>query len=330
MNKKIANITIFLNISSLDSSFQMLNKEYSSLKIDYPQLDFIRNFNFNTPLLGIFFSKEEYESYLKPRLTLPKGKSIVKNSESRIDFESFIQLLLSRRGDEKNFLLRSSFLERISKENATLIKKIFESSKFNYKFKIIIEDLFVSLNKDFTGVYYHYSTNFAFIKAESFFQSIFKNRIINFLNGIEILFDIFGKDNISFSYNENSTEETSLNFICDQLDIKKYSKIDKIFAFDEINPLFMEYLKLKIDSNIDSAELKTEIKSIKEASEKYLLKPPKQLIKTLSEDSIDFLFKMNEKLISFLPKNNTPIKKNLFIKLNSCGRRHIIPYIDNI
>lgn len=329
MNKKIANITIFLNISSLDSSFQMLNKEHSSLKIDYPQLDFIRNFNFRTPSLGIFFSKEEYESYLKPRLTLPKGKAIDKNPESYIDFESFIQLLLSRRGDEKNFLLRSSFLERISKENATLIKKIFELSKFNYKFKIIIEDLFVSLNKDFTGVYYHYSTNFAFIKAESFFKSIFKNRIINFLNGIEILFDIFGKDNISFSYNENSTEETSLNFICDQLDIKKYSKIDKIFIFDEINPLFMEYLKLKIDSNIDSAELKTEIQSIKEASEKYLLKP-KRLIKTLSEDSIDFLFKMNEKLISFLPKNNTPIKKNLFIKLDSCGRRHIIPYIDNI
>ena len=121
-NKKEANLTVMLDFALLDKTFGALKNSNADFLQDYPQVEFLNLFNFHSPLLGIFLSKEEYEAYIKPSLSFGDLRN---QEKTEIDFESFLQLLLNKEGDKKNFLLRSSFLERIKEENALLIKYFF-------------------------------------------------------------------------------------------------------------------------------------------------------------------------------------------------------------
>jgi len=248
-SKKEANITVMLDFALLDTIFGTLKNSHLESIQDYPQVEFLKSFNFQSPLLGIFLSKEEYEAYLKPSLSFGDPKDI---ENTQIDFESFIQLLLNREGDKKHFILRSSFLERLTEENALLIKEVFESCGFNIKFKIVIENLFSLLTKDFSSLFYQIPTSFRFIKIEAFFQNFFKNKIINCINGIQILLDTFDNRSVSFLYDEQAGDKNCLNILYEYLGIKDPEN-NQPPLFNKINPLFMGYMKSKLSSkqNLD-------------------------------------------------------------------------------
>lgn len=323
-SKKEANITVMLDFALLDTIFGTLKNSHLESIQDYPQVEFLKSFNFQSPLLGIFLSKEEYEAYLKPSLSFGDPKDI---ENTQIDFESFIQLLLNREGDKKHFILRSSFLERLTEENALLIKEVFESCGFNIKFKIVIENLFSLLTKDFSSLFYQIPTSFRFIKIEAFFQNFFKNKIINCINGIQILLDTFDNRSVSFLYDEQVGDKNCLNILYEYLGIKDPEN-NQPPLFNKINPLFMGYMKSKLSSK-QNLDIRKEAKVIKKITDKFQLKPP-SLFKSLSSDSIDSLQELNEKMHSFLSSEELPFKKTLVIKSKTCNLRLFIPYIESI
>lgn len=325
-NKKEANITVMLDFALLDTAFGILKNSHLESVQDYPQIEFLKSFNFQSPILGIFLSKEEYDTYLKPSLAFGDAKG---GENTQIDFESFIQLLLNREGDKKHFILRSSFLERLTEENAALIKEVFESSGFNIKFKIVIENFFSLLAKDFSSLFYQIPTNFRFVKIEAFFQNLFKNKIINSINGIQILLDTFDNGSISFIYDEQIGDKNCLNNLYEHLDIK-HSENNQPYLFNKINPLFMGYIKSKLSSKENmNIDVRKEAKVIKKITDKYQLKPP-SIFKSLSSDSIDSIQELNEKMYSFLSSEELPIKKTFVIKSKTCNLRLFIPYIESI
>jgi|LauGreDrversion4_2_1035121.scaffolds.fasta_scaffold00402_29 hypothetical protein len=325
-NKKEANLTVMLDFALLDKTFGALKNSNADFLQDYPQVEFLNLFNFHSPLLGIFLSKEEYEAYIKPSLSFGDLRN---QEKTEIDFESFLQLLLNKEGDKKNFLLRSSFLERMKEENALLIKEIFNICGFNIKIKIIIENTLELLIKDFSSLFYQIPTGFRFSKIESFFQSLFKNKILNSINGINILLDVFGNDNVSFIYNEEIPHKNNFHKLCESLGLNPPAENTSLI-FNEINPLFMDYMKSKLNSGQDKyIDIRKEAKVIKKITDRYNLKNFNP-IKNLSSESIDTLFELNQKLINFLSDQELPIKKNFLIKSETCNLRHSIPYIDNI
>ena len=326
-NKKEIKVTVFSNFTLMDKTFSVLKSTGLKLEEDYPQLDFITMFNFHTPMLGVFLSKEEYNKFVKPLIGFGDTEPGEKND---IDFETFVQLLLNREGDKKNILLRSCFLTSLNKENASILKNIFESAGFAFKFTIIAENLFTLLAKDFTSTFYQIPLNFRFVKIEAFFQNFFKTKIKNFINGMEILTEVFGSQNISFIHDEKFLEKKILELACKNIGINSHINNNIKSLFEEIDPLFLDYMKSKIDSKGEvKLNINEEIKVIKEISDKYKLKPP-SLLKGLSAESTDELEELNEKIYNFVRIEEKPITKFLSIKSETFNRRHFIPYIESI
>ena len=277
--------------------------------------------------MGVFFSKDKYNKHIQPLIKLGNVKE---GESSEVDFESFVYSLLKRNGDKKNILLTSCFLENLNRKDASIIKEIFESSGFTFKFTLIIENLLSLLMKDFMNSFYQIPLNFRFTKAEAFFQNFFKTKIKNFINGAEILTEVFGKENISFLYYEKALEKDFFNLLCEKIGIN--FPIGNIFqpTSDQINPLFMDYLKSKINSEQnENINLKKEIFLIKEVSDKYKLKATPTL-KDLSPESIDILEALNEKIDSLISSEEKSVTKFLSIKSESCNRRHLIPYVEGM
>jgi len=323
--KKEIKVTIFLDFTLLDKTFSLLSNTETPLLEDFPQLEFLKAFNFQSPLLGIFFSKDEYDQYLKPSLSFGDVKDNDKN-ESQIDFVTFIQLLLNREGPKKHILLRSSFLERLNEKNAYLIKEIFDSSGFNFKFKIVVENLFTLLVKDFTSLFYQIPLNFRFTKIEPFLQNLFKNKAKNFVNGMQVLIDVFDKDNVTLLYDENYPNEKFSSIFYKNIGVPE-PKEEMSLLFNEINPLFMDYIREELTSNGDNFDVREESKAIKKISDKFKLKSP-PLLKELSTESIDFLEELNKKIENLASATEKPRKKFFIINSETCNLRKIIPYID--
>jgi hypothetical protein len=321
--KKEIKISVILDYYLLNKIITSISNKIDSSKIpeDFPQIDFLNKLKMPRSMAGIFFSKEEYDAYLKPFLS---------KEERQIEFDTFVRGLLNREGDSKRIFLRSSFLERIDENSAIQLKNIFLESGFSFSFQIIIESPVSLFLKDFFSLFYQIPTNFTYSKPESFFQNIFKEKLKKVFSGLKILSKVFGRGNITYIYDENfptkDFQKSKIFSFYEELDIQNYFLNYKNEERFEINPLFLEYIRCKLlegDININEEVLQT-----RKIAQKFKLKSPFSY-KDMSSESVKELEKFSEQLTNLLPENQKPVKNFLFINTETCSLKHVIPFVKN-
>lgn len=318
--KKIT-ITIILDYHFLSKIFSIF-KNYEIPKKStetFPQLFFLKELDIPISHLGIFLSEEDYNAYIKPS---------IQQENISVDFERFIKALLNMPGNKKRIFVRSSFLEKLSEKDAFLLKKLFIESGFDFEFKVVLESPVSLLVRDFFSLFYQISSNFRFSKLESFFQNIFKIKMEKIIQGSKLLLKVFGKNNVSFVYNEDAPLEQGLEKSL--LSFYKEIGIEMIppnlirGERFEINPLFLEYIRCKqLEGKLD---IHKEVSEIREIAKKFKLKNSFSY-KEISIDSMEKLKFFSEKIDSFLPDDQKPLKNFMFIKTDACALKHIIPFI---
>jgi hypothetical protein len=317
ISQKEINISVFLNSSSLLKLLGELNSSpVNHADEDFPQIHIQRKAGLSHWLSGVLLSSNDFNQFIKPL--------ILARNNIDIDFDSFIEKILQREGEKKRLFVASTFLERANKQDLLFLSRVFESLGFCVSFQIIIENLFDLLFKDFSSSLYQISTKFRFSSPEPFFESVFKNKIKNFLKGCLLLIEVFKRENISFFYQGNSDFypgfKTPISNFYEKIKFK--SLLQK--TENEINPLFLEYLRCKeIESNIN---IYNEIASIKKISNQFKLKSPFS-IRDLSDQSVLAIDSMSKSFLKLLLPNEEPLEKQIIINSETCNLKKIFSYI---
>lgn len=320
-SQKEITISIILDYHLLSKAFSLLkNKDEKLLtEDDLPQIDFLKKIGMPSSYLGIFLCEEEFDSFIKPYLSVEGGET---------NFGFFLKSLLNRPGNRKRMLIRSSFIEKLNEERANTLKNIFIENGFSFKFQVFLENPISLFIKDFFSLYYQIPSNFRFSKPESFFQNIFKEKMKKIILGLNTLSHVFGDSNVSFLYNEdilkNKNKKNKIFALFSELGIENYFSNEIHQERLEINPLFLEYIRCKLLEG--SKDIHSEVSKTREMAKKFKLKNTFSY-KGMSTESIEELESLSKEIENFLPESEKPLKKFLFIKTDTCSFKHVIPFI---
>jgi len=305
----------FHKVSHNMISQSVINTTSTSGGICLPQVSLVKDSGLPMSLFGTILTRSEYDRFIK-------------NKKNKVNFEDFLELLItSSELNKKTIVVRSSFLEMSTASDLKILKHVFNTKHgFDIEFTILLDDLIDLLIFRFSSSMYQISSQFRNSDINSFYKNLFKPSIRKCTNNIKEILEIFGKNNLNFihqcGYPYNIAEKDS------EFELSELIGIDKsMLKFErkqehEINLLFMDYLKCSaIDKKVDIRE---EIREIKKLSEKYKIhnRPSFKNLNLVNLEEINKL-SLEIELISKMPIT----KKVLIIKNEICQLARAIRYV---